>query len=237
MSSDVQTDLPDGWQFTNLCRIAEVNPQLDKTANTDNPMVSFVPMPAVEAATGAIDVSQTRPLEKVKKGYRPFREGDVLFAKITPCMENGKMAIAPRLKNGLGFGSTEFHVLRPCREISAQYIYYFVSSERFRRDAQHNMTGAVGQRRVPVSYLANRSIPMPPAHEQHLIVAKIKELFSGLDKGVESLKTAREQLKVYRQAVLKHTFEGKLTAQWREENKDQLVYCPINKLYNREPLH
>jgi len=161
-------------------------------------------------------------LEEVKKGYTPFREGDVLFAKITPCMENGKMAVVPPLKNGLGFGSTEFHVLRPHNEISAQYIYFFVSSESFRRDAEHNMTGAVGQRRVPTSYLSDQSVPMPPAREQHRIVAKIEELFSELDKGVESLKTARTKLDVYRQAVLKYAFEGKLTAQWREENKDKL---------------
>ena len=222
MTGEPQTNLSNGWQLANLCEVAELNPRLDKSAHTDNPRVSFVPMPGVEAGTGAIDVSQTRSLEEVKKGYTPFREGDVLFAKITPCMENGKMAVVPPLKNGLGFGSTEFHVLRPYCEISAQYIYFFVSSESFRREAEHNMTGAVGQRRVPTSYLADHSVPVPPAAEQRRIVAKIEELFSELDKGIESLKTAQAQLKVYRQAVLKHAFEGKLTAQWREENKDKL---------------
>ena len=222
MTGEPQANLPNSWKLTDLCEVAELNPRLDKSAHTDNPMVSFVPMPRVEAGTGAIDVGQTRSLEEVKKGYTPFREGDVLFAKITPCMENGKMAVVPPLKNGLGFGSTEFHVLRPYCEISAQYIYFFVSSESFRRDAGHNMTGAVGQRRVPTPYLADQSIPVPPAREQRRIVAKIEELFSELDKGVESLKTARAKLNVYRQAVLKHAFEGKLTAQWREENKDKL---------------
>ena len=158
----------------------------------------------------------------MKKGYTSFREGDVLFAKITPCMENGKMAVVPSLENDLGFGSTEFHVLRPCRGISPQYIYCLVSSEQFRSEARHNMTGAVGQRRVPASYLAERAVPIPPAREQRRIVAKIEELFSELDKGIESLKTARRQLEIYRQSVLKHAFEGKLTAQWREENKDKL---------------
>ena len=222
MTDVPKPNMPDGWQVASLCMVTEVNPKLDKFAGNDNPTVSFVPMPAVGAGTGAIDVSRTRSLQDVKKGYTHFREGDVLFAKITPCMENGKMAIVPPLKCGLGFGSTEFHVLRPSREISAQYIYWFVSSEQFRRDAQHNMTGAVGQRRVLAPYLAHQTIPVPPAREQHRIVAKIEELFSELDKGVESLKTARTQLKVYRQAVLKHAFEGKLTAQWREKNKDKL---------------
>ena len=222
MTGEPQTNLPSSWKLADLCQVAELNPRLDKSAYIGNPMVSFVPMPGVEAGTGAIDVSQTRSLEEVKKGYTPFQEGDVLFAKITPCMENGKMAVVPPLKNGLGFGSTEFHVLRPYCETNAQFIYFFVSSESFRRDAEHNMTGAVGQRRVPTSYLVHQSVPVPPAREQHRIVAKIEELFSELDKGVESLKTARAKLDVYRQVVLKLAFEGKLTAKWREENKDKL---------------
>ena len=213
---------PRGWELASLSTVAELNPRLEAVARADNPSVSFVPMPAVEAGTGFVDVGHTRRLEEVKKGYTSFREGDVLFAKITPCMENGKMAVVPSLENDLGFGSTEFHVLRPYRGISPQYIYYFVSSEQFRSEAQHNMTGAVGQRRVPASYLAERAVPIPPAREQRRIVAKIEELFSELDKGIESLKTARRQLEVYRHSVLKHAFEGKLTAQWREENKDKL---------------
>ena len=144
------------------------------------------------------------------------------------------MAVVPSLEYGLGFGSTEFHVLRPYRKISAQYIYWFVSSEQFRRDAQHNMTGAVGQRRVPAPYLAHQTIPVPPTREQRRIVAKIEELFSELEKGVESLKKARAQLNIYRQAVLKHAFEGKLTAKWREENKDKLE--TIEQLINRSPV-
>jgi type I restriction enzyme S subunit len=80
------------------------------------------------------------------------------------------------------------------------------------------MTGAVGQRRVPTSFLEATHFPLPPTNEQKRIVAKTEELFSELDNGIAALKTAREQLKVYRQAVLKHAFEGKLTAKWREEN-------------------
>ena len=222
MIGEPQADLPDSWKVANMCEVVELNPRLDKSAYTGNPTVSFVPMPGVEQGTGAIDVSQTRSLEEVKKGYTPFRAGDVLFAKITPCMENGKMAVVPALKNGLGFGSTEFHVLRPYREISPRYIYHFISSESFRSDAERNMTGAVGQRRVPTSYLIDQSVPVPPVREQHRIVVKIEELLSELGKGVENLKSARAKLNVYRQSVLKHAFEGKLTAQWRDANKDKL---------------
>lgn len=214
--------LPANWARVRLPEIAAINPTLDKSEIDDDLLVSFVPMPAVEAETGGIDVSAHRKFAEVKKGYTGFLEGDVLFAKITPCMENGKMAVVPALKNDLGFGSTEFHVLRPAGGISSGYLYYFVSSKAFRIEAERNMTGAVGQRRVPTTFLSDREIPLPPADEQQRIVAKLDELFSELNKGVENLCTAQQQLKVYRQALLKHAFEGKLTAEWRAQNPDKL---------------
>lgn len=214
--------MPDGWGTAELSEICSVNPTIDKSAIADDVAVSFVPMPAVAPESGGIDVSATRKFGEVKKGYTPFREGDVLFAKITPCMENGKMAVVPALHNGLGFGSTEFHVLRAYPGISPQFVYYFVSSRAFRHVAEHNMSGAVGQRRVTTPYLSACKIPVPPTAEQLRIVAKIEELFSELDQGVASLKTAREQLKVYRQSLLKNAFEGKLTAVWRAAHRDQL---------------
>lgn len=223
--------LPDNWVDVTLIEVARINPTIDKSTYVDDLDVSFVPMPAVEAETGKIDVSQIKRFGEVKKGYTPFLQHDVLFAKITPCMENGKVAVAPELRNDVGFGSTEFHVLRAYEGIVPHYLYYFVSSKAYRYDAEHNMTGAVGQKRVPTPYIERSSIPVPPTNEQRRIVAKIEELFSELDKGIENLKIAKEQLKVYRQAVLKHAFEGKLTADWREKNKDKLE--PADKLFAR----
>lgn len=216
MKSNV-VGLPHTWCDAKISEITFVNPTLDKAGIPDNLDISFVPMPAVQAESGIIDVSGIRKFSEVKKGYTPFREGDVLFAKITPCMENGKMAVVPEVRNGIGFGSTEFHVLRALSGVNAKYVYYYVSSQAFRREAEHNMSGAVGQRRVTTPYLSACDVPLPPTNEQHRIVAKIEELFSELDKGIENLKTARAQLKVYRQALLKHAFEGKLTVQWRAE--------------------
>ena len=217
-----QQTLPTNWAMTSLCLAAEINPRLDKSTFAEDVEVSFVPMPAVEAETGKIDVSQIRTFGEVKKGYTPFKKGDVLFAKITPCMENGKMAVVPDLHNNIGFGSTEFHVLRYRQGIDPSFLYYFVSSKGFRFDAEHNMTGAVGQKRVPTIYLESCNIPLPPSNEQLRIVSKLEELFSELDKGIESFKTAREQLTVYRQALLKHAFEGKLTEEWRKNRADEL---------------
>ena len=124
--------------------------------------VSFVPMPAV-SEKGDIDPTEIKMYDDVKTGFTYFSEGDVLFAKITPCMENGKGAVARGLKNGIGFGSTEFHVMRPIDGLSDPYWLYSLSSfELFRNDAEANMTGSAGQRRVPVTFLENFKVSLPP---------------------------------------------------------------------------
>jgi len=221
--------LPLGWELTEIKDISEVNPRSDKSVIRDNLEVSFVPMPAVSAGNGFIDVTQNRPFSEVKKGYTGFLEGDVLFAKITPCMENGKMAVVPKLINGYGFGSTEFHVLRP-KQVEAKYLYFFVSSEIFRRKAAHHMTGAVGQKRVPTVYIKECKIPVAPPNEQKSIVAEIEKQFSRLDEAVENLKRVKANLKRYKASVLKAAVEGKLTEEWRKKHPD---VEPADKLLER----
>ncbi len=216
------TELPGGWASARLSEICSINPRVDKSALDPASVVSFVPMSAVEAETGKIDVSETRNFETVLKGYTPFRKGDVLFAKITPCMENGKMAIIPNLANTYGFGSTEFHVLRPRQGIDPRFIYHAVSNRAFRSHAEHNMTGAVGQKRVSAAILEEHEVGLPPIKEQRRIVERIDVLFAEIDKGVESLRVAKRSIALYRQSLLKSAFEGRLTADWRVQNPDKL---------------
>jgi len=227
---DKNENLPSEWEIANIQDIAEVNPRIDKSVIKDNLTVSFVPMPAVGAANGIIDVTQKRPFSEVKKGYTSFLEGDVLFAKITPCMENGKMAVVSKLINGYGFGSTEFHVLRPKQGIDGRYLYYFISSENFRGNAAHRMTGAVGQKRVPAAYINKSKIPVAPLSEQKRIVTEIEKQFSRLDEAVDNLKRVKSNLKRYKASVLKAAVEGKLTEEWRKSNPD---VEPADKLLER----
>jgi type I restriction enzyme S subunit len=145
-------------------------------------------------------------------------------------MENGKMAVVPKLSNGLGFGSTEFHVLRPHEGIDSRYIYYFVSSQSFRREAAHRMTGAVGQKRVPLPFLEETLIPVPVFDDQKRIVAEIEKQFSRLDEAVANLKRVKANLKRYKSAVLKAAVEGKLTEGWRKAHPD---IEPASKLLDR----
>jgi len=122
-----EENLPEGWVWTTLGNIVMVNPSTDVSILPASTLVSFVPMVAVGAGTGRMDSSIIRELDKVKKGYTAFQEGDVLFAKITPCMENGKFAVAQLLSSSIGFGSTEFHVLRPEDGINPHLIYCYLS--------------------------------------------------------------------------------------------------------------
>jgi len=159
------------WPFYKMSQVAEINPRDSHWKQLpDDTMVSFVPMPAVSEITASIEDAEIRPLGEVRRGYTYFRDNDVLFAKITPCMENGKVALAQHLKSGLGFGSTEFHVIRSKDGVLPRYLYFFVRQPSFRRHAKQRMRGAAGQQRVPKQFLVDYLIPLPPPSEQRRIV-------------------------------------------------------------------
>lgn len=142
-----------------LSDVCEINPKSEVLS--DETTVSFVSMSDV-SENGKINVDTYRPYCDVKKGFSCFKDGDVLFAKITPCMENGKGALAKGLKNGMGFGSTEFHVLRPRHEIAdGKWVYYLTAWSMFRKEAEKNMTGSAGQKRVPKSFLEKYELTLP----------------------------------------------------------------------------
>ena len=157
----------------------EINPRADVSELDDDDVVGFIPMSAV--ADGAIGeyTIMNRPLEEVRKGYTPFRDGDVLWAKITPCMQNGKSCIVEDLPNGAGFGSTEFHVLRvEAAGISKEFVKEFVSQKTLRQVATNTFTGSAGQQRVPADFLASLPFPKLSEARQNEIVAEIQSIRS-----------------------------------------------------------
>ena len=177
-----KNDLPESWAYVSLSTIAKINPKKpSKDEYSDNTLVSFVPMKSVEALTGKINLNKIRKCGEVRKGYTYFENNDILFAKITPCMENGKIAIADELENGMGFGSTEFHVIRLKDKINPKFYFHYLIQDVFRNKAQHKMKGTAGQLRVSSDYLKDGLIPLPPLNEQKRIVEKIEELFSIID--------------------------------------------------------
>lgn len=209
--------MPEGWVTAALGAITEVNPPpRDFSGLADRQPVGFVPMAAVDAVSGTITEIEERPLGKVRgKSFRVFHEGDVLVAKITPSMENGKAAVVPPLPGGLGFGSTEFHVLRPLPGIDPRYVWRFVRTPWFRADARRHMTGSVGQLRVPTDYLRGVPVQLPPTAEQ----GRIAERLEGVERWGSSVETqlgaARAYLERLRKAVLAAACSGRLTEDWR----------------------
>jgi type I restriction enzyme S subunit len=152
-----------------LSDVATINPST-KLGNADLAAgVSFLPMAAVD--TDGRYEFQTRPLADVSTGYTIFAEGDVLLAKITPCFENGKATFLKSVPTQVGFGSTEFHVVRPGPEIDGRYLYRLLTTDVFRREGARNMTGSAGQKRVPADFLKRYKIPLPPLPEQRRIAA------------------------------------------------------------------
>ena len=157
-----------------LSAYVEVNPRMDLSEFDADTVVGFIPMPAVaDGATGEYTTTPRR-LDEVRKGYTPFADGDILWAKITPCMQNGKSCLVEDLPNGIGFGSTEFHVLRVhAAGISAEFVREFVSMATLRRVATYTFTGSAGQQRVPASFLENLPFPELPLEHQSEIADTI----------------------------------------------------------------
>ncbi len=202
--------IPCKWKWVRLGEVVQVNPPKKKLNEvSEEQKCTFIPMPAVSDKTGKIEEPEEREYRKVKKGYTFFLENDVLFAKITPCMENGKSAIARQLKNGFGYGSTEFHVLRTSEYVNEQYIHYLVRSQRFRAKAKREMTGAVGQQRVPKEFLLNYPFPLPPKEEQDAIVNILDDIFAKDNCSKFNLQLESE-LDILKQCILSKAFRGEL---------------------------
>ena len=160
-----------GWPLVPLERVAIVNPKdEDYRQLSDETLVSFVPMSAVSEEGQGITERVVKRLGDVRRGYTAFKNGDVLFAKITPCMENGKSVVATGLENSQGFGSTEFHVLRPRACLLPEFLNYCLLRKSFRLLARENMRGGAGQQRVPAEFLKKELIRLPPVTEQRRIV-------------------------------------------------------------------
>ena len=163
------------WPMVKLRDVCRINPPKSEFKDADQTLeVSFAPMSALMKNRPSFAPTETRAIKDVIKGYTYFRNNDVLLAKITPCFENGKAGIAGGLLHGIGFGSTEFIVLRPDeKSILSHMLYYFVASQGFRNRGIAHMTGSAGQQRLPMSFIESYEIPLPPLEEQERIVAEL----------------------------------------------------------------
>ena len=182
MSTNGALEYAKSWRRVKLRDICEFNPRRPEIFRGDDALTTFVPMPAVSPLGAGITKPELRPFREIRRGYTYFAEGDVLFAKITPCMQNGKHAIARGLTDGIGFGSTEFHVLRPTEGVSSEWIHAFLIQPWLWEKATAHFSGSVGQQRVPEEFLAELEIPLPPRQEQNRLASQLNEQLAEVER-------------------------------------------------------
>ena len=201
----------DSWQRCRLGDVCQINPPKISTRDlSDDLEISFVPMATVSEVRGEITAQQKKFLREVKSGFTNFAEGDVLFAKITPCMENGKAAFVGELVNHIGYGSTEFFVLRCGEKILNHFVYHLVRWQIFRNEAKSVMAGAVGQQRVPKRFLTSYQLNLPPPEEQKEIVRLLDDLLGREQRTKKiALKTV-ERVELMKKSILARAFRGEL---------------------------
>ena len=200
-----------GWEERRIDEVAIINPKKSEISwVTDETQVAFVPMSAVSDTQQKIVDREMRSLGEVRKGYTYFKRGDLLFAKITPCMENGKVAVAD-IETEIGFGTTEFHVLRSIEAKSnIRFLYYILASKKFRLEAEKKMTGSAGQKRVPKDFIESYRITIPDLKTQEKIVKELDELSARVAELRALQDTQLADLKSLERAYLYEAFNGQL---------------------------
>lgn len=202
------TEKADEPETVRLKHLARINPTKSELSDLDPKTdVSFVPLENF-GTNGEIKNTETRTLKEVYDGYTYFREGDIAIAKITPSFENGKGAICRDLKNGIGFGTTELHVLRPREGVSTEFLWYVLRSKPFMNEAETAMRGVAGQQRVPTEMLANYRAPTYSLEIERKIASKVQRESEAIDKLIEYLGRLTKKLDEYKSAFYLQVLTG-----------------------------
>lgn len=177
--SEQPYEIPENWRWVKLFQCISVNPKVESL--DDETSVSFLPMANVEGGYRSKYITEIRNWKEVKRGFTRFTNGDVIVARITPCFQNMKSAVCQNLTNGVGTGSTEFHVLRCKEHVFNKYLLYFVKTPFMLQYGVSRFSGAVGQQRFSSKEIKIMPFPLPPLTEQKRIVTKLELLFSTID--------------------------------------------------------
>lgn len=197
--------VPEHWYVVRMRYAATLNPPVRRDLLDDpDQEVSFLPMEAI-GEDGSLNLEQNRPVADVRNGYSYFEDGDVAFAKVTPCFENGKGALMQGLQCAAGFGTTELTVLRPNPAVAnASYINYIVQGSSFRAFGAGAMTGAGGLKRVPDEFTRNFPVSLPELDEQRVIASSLDRETTRIDALIEKKARFIELLREKRQALITH---------------------------------
>lgn len=199
-------EIPEHWKVERLKPHIDFNPKTAIPEYGEEDSVSFIPMDCLRRG---VHTSQTVDYSKVKSGYVDFAEGDILMAKVTPCLENGNLAIAGNLIDGVGFGSTEINVIR-CKSIHREYLFYILQCKTYVDRAVADMYGVAGLKRLNPSFIPNTKYPMPSIEEQQGIAEHLASTCSEIDELVAANERTIEKLKEYRQSTIYEAVTGKI---------------------------
>lgn len=192
------------WLENKLSYFVDINPP--KSTCPNDGLVSFIPMNAVSEESQVI-YKDIVFYDDVSKGFTSFENNDVLLAKITPCFENGKGAFVSDLVNGIGFGSTEFHVLRSSRKSYSKFIFNYINTPKFRLKGEMNMQGSAGQKRVTTDFLKKYSVAFPTRIEEQ---QKITSFLTSVDSKISQLIEKHRLLKEYKKGITQQIFSQQL---------------------------
>jgi type I restriction enzyme S subunit len=198
---DAYGELPEGWTRRRLRFDVRLNPKKSSLDMEPDELVSFVSMDAV-GEYGGLNLDDVRELAEVYNGYTYFADGDLCIAKITPSFENGKGALAEGLTNGVGFGTTELHVVRPGPSIDRRFLFYVSIADDFRKLGESEMYGAGGQKRIDEGFIKDWMPSLPPLDTQRRIARFLDEKTARIDGLVEKKRTLLDRLAEKRQALI-----------------------------------
>lgn len=193
--------LSEGWSRRRLRFDVRLKPKKSSLDMERDELVSFIPMDAV-GEYGGLNLEDVRELEDVYEGYSYFADGDLCIAKITPCFENGKGTLAEGLTNGVGFGTTELHVVRPGQNIDRHFLFYVSMADDFRKLGESEMYGAGGQKRIGESFIKDWMPPLPPLDTQQRIARFLDEKTERIDGLIEKKRELLDRLAEKRQALI-----------------------------------
>lgn len=193
--------VPDDWKRSRIKNVSVLSPGYSGHPPRNDELYAVVPMENV-SDNGIVDTTDQINFEDIQSGLTLFEKGDVLFAKITPCMENGKGAFVESLPTQYAFGSTEFHVLRPSHAVDGKFLYFYTLNSVFRAYAAENMSGAAGQKRVSSRFIKDTRLFLPPLPEQRRIAAYLGKTCAAIDAAIEKKQKQLETLDALRKSII-----------------------------------
>ncbi|MBD2258616.1 restriction endonuclease subunit S [Pseudanabaena sp. FACHB-2040] len=204
-------EIPEHWEIRRIkdITISDVSVKTPSQLKGAD-LIEFVPMSNVDESLGAIKEYSFVELDSVSSGYTKFKNDDVIFAKITPCMENGNVALVKDLRYGIGFGSTEFMVFRSRKELFPKYLHYFFHNILFRKNAEPFMKGTAGQKRITSLYMSTHGFGLPPLDEQKTIADYLDKKTAHIDRVIANINSQIDIQKELRKTLINDVVTGKI---------------------------